>query len=84
MGFGGPIVQDVAHYFFTYERKEFDRPRDIIPGHGRTADDLPVDFRNLIGAYTVPTEDLYFGKASWAVNNDHYLELTARRRSEAS
>ncbi|GAB3095357.1 TonB-dependent receptor [Lysobacter terrae] len=77
--FGGPIVKDVAHFFVTYERKEFNRPRDVIPGRGYV---FANGFEGL-GHVSVPfEEDLYFGKVDWQIGENHYFELTAKRREE--
>lgn len=82
--FGGPIVKDVAHFFVTYESKEFERPRTVVPGAGFTASTLPAQFQSLVGPVSVPfNEDLYFGKVDWSIGDSHYFEFSARRRSES-
>lgn len=81
---GGPIIRDVAHFFVTYESKEFDRPRTVVPGAGISASALPAQFQSAVGAVSVPfDEDLYFGKVDWAIGENHYFEFSARRRSES-
>lgn len=84
VSFGGPLKRDVAHFFLTYEAKEFSRPRDVIPGRSYTVDQLPADLRSQVGGFDAPfEEDLYFGKIDLAVGDNHYFELTARRREES-
>ena len=31
LAFGGPIIQDQMHFFFTYEAKRFDTPMTVVP-----------------------------------------------------
>lgn len=82
--FGGPIVQDKAHFFVTYEGKEYNAPQDLKPGEGRTASDLPQAWRDQLGATATPfKEDLYFGKLDWSVNDANLLEFTYKRREES-
>ncbi|MEO6264274.1 MAG: TonB-dependent receptor, partial [Luteimonas sp.] len=79
--FGGPIIQDVAHFFVTYEKKKFDIPRDVIPGQGYPLSAFGSD---QVGHFSTPfDEDLYFGKIDWLIGQDHYFEFTAKRRTES-
>ncbi len=81
--FGGPIVQDRAHFFLTYEAKEQMRPQTITPGRGVPAAALPAEFQGLVGTGSEQfKEDLYFGKVDWLFGDDHYFELTFKKRSE--
>ncbi|WP_246191508.1 TonB-dependent receptor [Pseudoxanthomonas gei] len=85
ISFGGPIIQDQAHFFVAYEAKEYESPRTIIPGRGYTIDELPGDIQAQIGTgfLTAPfKENLYFGKVDWAFGDNHYFELTAKYRDE--
>ncbi|UNK50113.1 TonB-dependent receptor [Lysobacter sp. S4-A87] len=84
--FGGPIIQDQAHFFLSYEAKEYESPRTLIPGRGFTLDELPANIQAQAGNgfYTAPfKEDLYFGKLDWAIGDNHYLELTGKYRDES-
>ena len=82
--FGGPIIKDKAHFFVTYEAKEYNAPQDLTPGEGRTADDLPLAWREQLGAASTPfKEDLYFGKLDWSINEENLVDLSYRRREES-
>ena len=82
--FGGPIVKDKAHFFVTYEGKEYNAPQDLTPGEGRTAADLPQAWRDQLGAASTPfKEDLYFGKLDWSINDENLVDLTYKRREES-
>ncbi|KRG65933.1 hypothetical protein ABB26_01555 [Stenotrophomonas humi] len=82
--FGGPIVQDKAHFFVTYEGKEYNAPQDLKPGEGRLPGDLPQAWRDQLGATATPfKEDLYFGKLDWSINDENLVELTYKRREES-
>ena len=81
--FGGPIVKDKAHFFVTYEAKEYNAPQDLSPGEGRVAADLPQLWRDQLGATSTPfKEDLYFGKVDWSINDANIVDLTYKRRKE--
>lgn len=81
--FGGPIIEDLMHFFFTYERKEIDSPREVRPGEGYTVDELPAHLQPLVTSYSVPfEEDLYFGKLSFSPGENHLFELSAKVRDE--
>jgi len=80
---GGPIIPDVAHFFVSYEAKEYNAPQDVTPGEGLLIDSLPPELRPLFGNTSVPfKEDLYFGKLDWAIGDAHLLELTFKKRDE--
>ena len=79
VAFGGPIIQDRMHFFFTYEAKEIDAParRHARPGlHDRRA--CRRSFQALAAATTSAPfeEDLFFGKIDWSPGDDHLVELT--------
>ena len=81
---GGPIIKDIAHFFFTYEHKDFSTPKSFSPDQNYTIDTIPSQFQALARATTASPfqEDLYFAKLDWSVGDDHLFELSARRRSE--
>ncbi|MFC3549662.1 TonB-dependent receptor domain-containing protein [Lysobacter cavernae] len=84
--FGGPILRDQAHFFLSYEAKEYESPRTLTPGRGYTIDRLPsiVQQEAGTGLYTAPfKEDLYFGKVDWLIGENHYFELTGKYRDES-
>ncbi|WP_434031125.1 TonB-dependent receptor [[Pseudomonas] boreopolis] len=81
--FGGPIVKDVAHFFVTYEGKDYTAPKDVVPGQGYSVSDLPAFLQSSVRNSSVPFhEDLYFGKIDWSIGENNLLELTAKRREE--
>lgn len=81
---GGPIIKDVAHFFFTYEHKDFEQPVNFVLLSPFTIEDLPAQFQGLATATTTSPfeEDLYFGKVDWALSDEHLLEFTAKHRTE--
>ncbi len=82
--FGGPIVKDKAHFFVTYEAKEYNAPQDLTPGEGLAAADLPPAWRDQLGAASTPfKEDLYFGKLDWSINDENLVDLSYKRREES-
>lgn len=84
--FGGPILQDRAHFFLAYEAKEYESPRNLTVGRGFTLDQLPAPIQEEAGTglFTAPfKEDLYFGKVDWLIGEDHYFELSAKYRDES-
>jgi outer membrane receptor protein involved in Fe transport len=86
--FEGPIIQDVAHFLFTYEAKRFNTPATVAPPsqtfNGQTYDNfLPADIRAQFGPTSQPfNEDLYFGKVDWALTDRDRLELEWLYRGE--
>ncbi|HKU17631.1 MAG TPA: TonB-dependent receptor [Steroidobacteraceae bacterium] len=84
IAFGGPIIRDRMHFFFTYEGKKFETPDTVSLGEGLSPDAAPPELRPALGVVSAPfDEDLYFGKIDWSVGDDHLLELTAKRRKES-
>jgi outer membrane receptor protein involved in Fe transport len=81
---GGPIIKDRMHFFFSYEAKNIDSPREIRLGQNYTVDDLPSELAALANETTGAPfeEDLYFGKIDWVPSDNHLVELTAKYRSE--
>ncbi len=83
--FGGPILQDRAHFFLSYEAKEYESPRTLDPGRGYDIEDLPAPLREEAGSglFNAPfKENLYFGKIDWLIGENHYFELTGKYRDE--
>lgn len=81
--FGGPIIQDQAHFFITYESKQQMRPQTVITGRGVPVSALPAAMQSLIGTFGEEfSEDLYFGKIDWLLGQDHYFEFTVKKREE--
>lgn len=84
LSLGGPIIQDRMHFFFSYEGKQIESPREIRLGQNVTIAQLPSDLQALANATTGAPfqEDLYFGKIDWQVTDNQRVELTAKYRTE--
>ena len=84
VSFGGPIIRDRLHFFFTYERKNFNTPKEISLGQNFTIAQLPANLQALANATTGAPfkEDLYFGKIDWEPSDNQLIELTAKYRKE--
>jgi outer membrane receptor protein involved in Fe transport len=82
--FSGPIIKDRLFFFASYEAKEIDRPREVRVGSGGfDTTDLTPELAAFLGGNGAPfDQDMYFGKLTWLVNDDHMIELSAKRRSE--
>jgi len=86
---GGPIIKDVAHFFFTWEHKSLSNQANVFPGSGITeaqaAAVLPADVASQYGPVTNPfTENLYFGKVDLEPSDKDRIEATAKWRLEHS
>jgi outer membrane receptor protein involved in Fe transport len=84
---GGPIIQDVMHYFATWEHKDFSLPAVVNPDGSLTgiplANLLPAGVFTQFGPSTTPfKEDLYFGKIDWEPSDRDRIELSAKLRHE--
>jgi outer membrane receptor protein involved in Fe transport len=83
MSVGGPIIRDRLHFFTSYEAKEYNSPKDLVPGEGLSVADMPAWLADQFGSTSVPfKEDLYFGKLSWTFNEANLLELSFKKREE--
>lgn len=86
---GGPIIKDVAHFFFTWEHKSLSNQSSVFPNAGITeaqaAALLPADVASQYGPVTNPfTENLYFGKVDLEPTDKDRIEATAKWRLEHS
>ena len=81
---GGPIVKDMMHFFFSYERKDLDRPRELRLGRGVSIDELPTDLQALANETSNAPfqEDLYFAKIDWTPDENQLVELSIKHRTE--
>lgn len=83
---GGPIKQDVAHYFLSYEGKDNGSPRNI--GLASVASLLPnaglvPSFLAMQGSHNQTfRENLLFGKVDLQLSPDSRMELSTRIRRE--
>lgn len=82
--FGGPIVQDLLHFFVAYEAKDILAPKEIKIGENVPIGALPPSLASQIGTTNAPfNEDLYFGKVTWTPGTQHLFELTGKYRKES-
>src|SRR5690606_25144328 len=80
---GGPIIEDVAHFFVAYEGKRIERPVDIAPGGGLDVSFFPEEYRGLFGTTNETfNENLYFGKIDISPTGSDLIELSAKYRDE--
>ncbi|MEO6224295.1 MAG: TonB-dependent receptor [Sphingomicrobium sp.] len=86
VAFGGPIVKDFAHFFFTWEHKSLANYATVL-----SAPEVPDSIINLLpagvqdqfGPVTNPfTENLYFGKVDVEPTQNDRLEFTGNFRLE--
>jgi len=84
--FGGPIKQDVAHFFLAYEGKDINDSRSVIAQRTDLVDTSAGIFPSLISQQgsTVNKfkEDLLLGKVDLVVNDQHKLIFTTKVRRE--
>ena len=83
---GGPIIQDKAHFFVTYEGKEYDQPITVIPG-GPLAytSQLPASVLAQLGPASQPfKENLYFAKLDWEPTDRDRIEVSGKYRDETA
>jgi len=83
---GGPIKQDVAHFFLAYEGKDINDSRSVIAQRTDLVDTTAGLFPSLISQQgsTVDhfKEDLLLGKVDLLVSEQHKLIFTAKLRRE--
>lgn len=85
MTLGGPIKKDVAHFFFAYEGKKIDSPRqviaqrtDLLPNAG-IVPSLLAQQGNMVSKFK---EDLFLVKLDAQIAKNQRVEATARIRRE--
>lgn len=83
---GGPIIKDVAHFFFTWEHKSLSN-QDVVTPSGVTLAQaqslLPSDIASQYGPVTNPfTENLYFGKIDLEPTDKDRIEVSGKFRIE--
>src|SRR3984893_11487001 len=85
--FGGPIIQDLMHFFVVYEGKRYTTPIAITAGSAPPAAilaQLPASVASQLGpADKSFNEDLYFGKLDWEPTNEDRFVLSAKVRRES-
>jgi len=84
---GGPLKENVAHYFFSYEGKEIATPRNVdlssvlslLPNAG-----IAATFKSMQGSHNQTfKENLVFGKIDFELSADSRLEISGRVRRES-
>ena len=83
---GGPIVKDVAHFFFTWEHKSLSNYDTVTPDGNVPASAialLPSDVSSQFGPVTNPfSENLFFGKVDVEPTDSDRIEATGNFRLE--
>lgn len=86
LAIGGPIVKDIAHFFFTWEHKSLANYQSVFPDGAVPASAvalLPSTISSQIGPVTNPfNENLYFGKIDLEPSSRDRFELTGNLRIE--
>jgi outer membrane receptor protein involved in Fe transport len=84
--FGGPIVQDKAHFYIAYEGKEFDTPTTVVPGGDQSYwSQLPASVQAQLGPAGLPfKEDDWFGKIDFEPTDKDRFEISGKYRNETS
>ncbi|HEV7605771.1 MAG TPA: TonB-dependent receptor [Steroidobacteraceae bacterium] len=88
LAFGGPLMQDKMHFFFTYEAKRYQTPTTVV-ADGQVPDNvvaaLPSDAAAQLGPSVIGfDEDLFFAKLDFEPNDVDRFELTAKVRDETA
>jgi outer membrane receptor protein involved in Fe transport len=82
---GGPIVQDMAHFFIAYEGKEFDSPTTVVPGVTGVTDLLPPSVQSQLGPGSLPfKENDWFGKVDFEPSDKDRIEVSGKYRDETA
>ncbi|WP_333679730.1 TonB-dependent receptor [Dyella sp.] len=86
---GGPIIKDKAHFFVTYEGKEYDTPIAVVPSAPSSSllqtSDLPASAQAQLGPSSLPfKENLWFAKFDYEPTNRDRIEVSGKYRSETS
>jgi outer membrane receptor protein involved in Fe transport len=84
---GGPIIQDKAHFFLTYEGKEYDTPIAVTPGAAtqQLISQLPASALAQLGPSSLPfKENLYFLKFDYEPTTRDRIEVSGKYRNETA
>jgi len=86
LSFGGPVIEDKLHFFFTYEAKRYETPVTVLPGGAAPANivaALPPAASSQLGPASIAfEEDLFFTKFDFEPNDTDRFELSAKIRNE--
>jgi outer membrane receptor protein involved in Fe transport len=87
--FGGPIIQDMLHFFVTYEGKRYDTPITVTAGGPAALNGIPIatllpaSVAAQLGPNGLPfQEDEYFGKLDFEPTDSDRFETTIKYRKE--
>lgn len=82
---GGPIIQNVMHFFVTYEGKRYNTPVAVTPGVTDISTSvLPASVAAQFGPSSLPfSEDLLFGKLDFEPSDKDRFEISAKVRDES-
>lgn len=85
VNFGGPIVQDKLHYFFSYEMNDQDREETVTLGGGfQNYPELRSQLAAYEGVWVSPfSSDLAFGKVSYQPDSKQILDVSFNYRAES-
>ncbi|WP_329742208.1 TonB-dependent receptor domain-containing protein [Dyella sp. A6] len=83
---GGPIIKDKAHFFITYEGKEFNTPTTVVPGVDTAyVSQLPASVQSLFGPTNLSfKENDWFGKIDYEPTDRDRFEFSGKYRHETS
>jgi outer membrane receptor protein involved in Fe transport len=86
---GGPIVKDVAHFFFTWEHKSLADYTTVFPSGSVPASAIALLPTNISSQLNVSvtnpfTENLYFGKIDLEPTQNDRVEVTGNLRLETN
>jgi len=84
--FGGPLIEDVLHFFVAYEGKRYTTPKTVVVDNSAPPDivaALPADVSAQLGPATIEfKEDLMFGKLDWQPTDSDRFTLSFKIRDE--
>ena len=81
---GGPIIEDIMHFFVTYEGKRRIEPRDVSPGLDLPVSFFPSEYQDRFGSFNEEfNENLYFGKIDFSPSIKDLFEFSVKYRDES-
>ena len=81
--FGGPIIEDKAHFYIAYEGKRNEDPQIVYYNNANYIPLLPASARGLAGSIALPfQQDMVFGKLDFEPNGNNLIELSSYARIE--
>ena len=84
--FGGPIIQNQAHFYIAYEGKKFDTPTTVVANAPQQfISQLPASVQSQIGPANLPfLENNWFGKIDYEPTDRDRFVLETHIRNETS